>query len=148
MPQRSGAYHNLSLSQLLVPLLRTASANSASVDCRDRNSVALAVSVGATGDTLNGTNRMELQVQESDDNSAFTAAADADLVKVLPGQATGTFGIVNNTTTAVNKIYQTAYIGKRRYIRVAVANFGTTGSGTTYGVTAVGAIPAIGPLNT
>ena len=148
MPQRSGAYHNLSLSQLLAPLLRTASATSASFDCRPSNSVAVAVSVGATGDTLNGTNRMELQVQESDDNSTFTAVADADLVKAVPGQAAGTFGLVNNTTTAVNTIYKTAYIGKRRYVRVAVVNYGTTGSGTTYGVTAIGTRPTIAPVNT
>ena len=59
--------------------------------------MAFAINVGATGDTLSGTNRVELQVQESDDNATWTAVADSDLLKVVPGgQATGTFGILNS----------------------------------------------------
>ena len=147
MPSHSGNYYNQAFLPLLAPAVRTASANSASVDTQNYDAVALLVSVGATGDTLNGTNRVELQVQESDDNSAFTAVADADLLKAVAGQAAGTFGVVNNGTTAINKVYATGYRGNKRYVRVALANFGTTSSGTGMDVLALGGRARNLPIN-
>ena len=147
MVGHSGNYYNQAYVPLLPPLVRTASANSASFDTQNYDAVALLVNVGATGDTLNGTNRVELQVQESDDNSTFTPVADADLLNAVAGQATGTFGIVNNTTTAVGKVYLTGYRGNKRYVRVAFANYGTTSTGTAMDVLAIGGRPRNLPIN-
>ena len=147
MVGHSGSYYNIGIVPLLPPLNRTASATSASVDCQNFDSVAFAVNVGATGDTLSGTNRVELQVQESDDNATFTAVADADLLKaVTGGQATGTFGVLNAAGT-VNQVYETGYRGNKRYVRVALANFGTTSVGTNMDVVAVLGRPRMAPIN-
>ena len=106
----------------------------------------LAANIGATGDTLNGTNRVELQVQESDDNSTFTPVIDSDLTKVVAGQAVGTFGLLN-AGGAVNQVYLTGYRGNKRYVRVAGANYGTTASGTFIDVLAIGGRPRMLPVN-
>ena len=137
MVSHSSNYFNQAAIPLLSPANRTASAQSASLDTQNYGSVTLLANIGATTDTLNGTNRVELQVQESDDNTTFTAVADSDLVKVVGGQATGTFAVLN-AGGAVNQVYKTGYIGNKRYVRVALANFGTTAGGTIMDVLALG----------
>ena len=131
MVGHSGTYYNQAVILLLAPAAaRTAAFTSASVDTQNYDALAIAVNVGATGDTLNATNRVELQVQESDDNITYTPAADSDLLKVVSGgQATGTFGLLN-AAPAVNQVYMTGYRGNKRYVRVAGAFYGTTTSGT------------------
>ena len=147
MVGHSGSYYNIGIVPLLPPLNRTASAVSASVDTQNFDSVAFAVNVGATGDTLSGTNRVELQVQDSDDNTTFTAVSDADLLKaVTGGQASGTFGVLN-AGGSVNQVYETGYRGNKRYARVALANFGTTSVGTNMDVLAVLGRPRMAPIN-
>ena len=146
MVAHSSNFYNASVVPLLPPAAaRTASAQSASFDVQNYDSVTLVANVGATGDTLNGTNRVEIQVQESDDNTTFTPVADADLARVVAGgQATGTFAILNAGGT-VSQVYKTGYVGSKRYVRVALANFGTTASGTFIDVLAVGGRPRTSP---
>ena len=148
MVGHSGNYYNQAVIPLLAPAAaRTAAFNSASIDTQNYDAVALAVNVGATGDTLSGTNRVELQVQESDDNSTFTAVADADLLKVVSGgQATGTFALLN-AAGSVNQVYLTGYRGYKRYVRVAGAFYGTTASGTFLDVLALGGRARTAPIN-
>ena len=73
--------------------------------------------------------------------------ADADLLKAATGgQATGTFGVLNAGGT-VNQVYETGYRGNKRYVRVALANFGTTSVGTNMDVVAVLGRPRMAPIN-
>ena len=149
MVGHTSTYYNIGTTQLLPPLIRTASANSASFDLQNYNDVALVASVGATGDTLNGTNRVEISVQESSDNATFTQVADSDLVHVVTAgsaQATGTFAILNSAGS-VGQVYETGYRGNLRYIRVALVNYGTTTSGTSIDVLALGGRPRTSPVN-
>ncbi len=148
MVGHSGSYYNIGVVPLLPPLNRTASANSASVDLQNFDSVAFAVNVGATGDTWSGTNRVELQVQESADNATWTAVADSDLLHVVTGgQATGTFMILNANAQG-GQVYETGYRGNQRYVRIALANFGTTSVGTPMDVLAILGRPRTSPINT
>ena len=79
MVGHSSTFYNVLPVQLLPPLARPTSTNSASVDLQNNDSAAFVVSVGAAGDTWSGTNRVELALQESSDNSAWTAVADSDM---------------------------------------------------------------------
>lgn len=90
---------------------RTASANGTGVDLQGYDGALVTVAAGAITD---GTHTPK--VQESDDNSSFTDVASTDLV--------GT-ALVAITANSLQKV---AYIGAKRYIRVA-----TTVSGTTTG---------------
>jgi hypothetical protein len=114
-------YNNVLVKQSLAPAARTASANGTSVDRNEDSSMFQdALVVVSTGAITDGTHTIE--VQESDDNSTFTAVADADLEGTEP--AIG--------ATDDNKIYELRYKGLKRYLRVAVTVASAT-SGGVYG---------------
>ena len=137
MVARSSPYYNLGYTPILPPAAaRTAAFTSASVDTQNFDSLAIVASVGASGDTLSGTNRIELALQESDDNAAFTPVGDADLLKVVAGQAAGTFAVLS-APAAANQAYVTGYRGNKRYVRLAGATYGTTTNGTFVSAMAV-----------
>lgn len=77
-----------------------------------------ALCVVTSGTITDGTHTVE--VQESDDNSSFTAVADADLQGTEPA-----IGAAND-----NVVYEIGYRGTKRYLRVAVVTTGATTGGT------------------
>lgn len=109
--------NSMGIAQSLAPAARTADEDGAGVDLQGYES---AVVVVATGAITDGTHTIE--IQESDDNSTFTAVADDDLQGTEPviGAADG------------NKVYKIGYIGTKRYIRVSVTVADAT-SGGVYG---------------
>lgn len=106
----------------LAPAARTASANGTGVDLANFDAAVALIHAGAWTD---GTHTFELQ--DSDDNSAFTAVADAYLG--------GTEPVVSSSGTA-SQIYKVGYNGIRRYLRVVVVAAGTT-TGAVYGASIV-----------
>jgi hypothetical protein len=99
--------------QSLVPINRTAAANGTGVDTLGFNSAVVMFNCGAIGGT--GTPTFTFEVQESADNSTFTAVADADLRGTEP------------VVTTANVVAMVGYIGNKRYIRGILK----TVSGTT-----------------
>ncbi len=129
MPIRSSLYSSLAATTLLVPAVRTADANSASMDLRDCRSAALLFALGDSADTLSGTNKIELEVQESDDNSTFTAVANADLTNYVTGTNAGTAALIDAPAEDQTSVI-VGYKGYKRYVR-GVFNFsGTHATGT------------------
>jgi hypothetical protein len=104
---------NIKPVQSLIPATRTAAANGAGVDLAGYNAASVVFSNGAIGGTASPT--FTFEVQESDDNTTFTAAADKDLRGVEP------------VITAANLVSQVSYIGYKRYIRAILK----TVAGTT-----------------
>jgi hypothetical protein len=107
-------YHHISPAVSLSPDAHTASENGTGVDLHGFESALVVV----TGTLTDGTHTIE--VQESSDNSTFTAVDNADLL--------GTEPVI--TSTGSNKAYKVGYIGSKRYIRVVT----TVASATTGGV--------------
>lgn len=133
MPNRSSLYSNLSQATLLVPAVRNADVNSSGMDLRDSESAAILFHVGASADTLSGTNKIELEVQESDDNFTFTAVANADLNNYVAATNAGTGMVVVSNATA-SQAYLVGYKGNKRHIR-GVLNFsGSHTTGTPIGI--------------
>jgi len=110
--------NNISVAQTLAPAARTASANGTGVDLQGYESAAVVIAAGTITD---GTHTIE--IQESDDNSTFTAVADADLQGSEP-------------TVASNTVYEVGYLGSKRYIRAITTVSGAT-SGGVYGAVVV-----------
>ena len=92
-----------------------------------------ALAIVQTGTITDGTHTVE--VQESDDNSSFTAVADADLQGSEPA-----IGAAND-----NVVYEIGYRGAKRYIRVTVVTSGATTGGIFGAVLALG-IPRRRPV--
>jgi hypothetical protein len=125
-------YNTIKSTQSMAPAARTATANGTGVDLKGYHSAVAIIEVGARTD---GTHTFELQ--ESDDNSTFTAVADADLQGTEPAVA---------ASGDQNKVYELGYLGKKRYLRVKVTVSGAT-SGAVYGATIVTGTPAKAPTH-
>jgi hypothetical protein len=104
---------NIKVVPSLAPASLTAAANGAGVDLRGFDSACVEFNGGAIGGT---TPSYTFSVQESDDNTTFTAVAEADLQGAAP--------IITTTNAGVTVV---GYIGAKRYIRAAA----TTVTGTS-----------------
>ncbi|MFD9064190.1 hypothetical protein ACFVZ3_22005 [Kitasatospora purpeofusca] len=109
---RTDIVNHIDPSPSLHPAARTASANGTGVDLANYDAAVVLIQAGAWTD---GTHTYELQ--DSDDNSAFLAVADAYL--------DGTEPVVSSGGTA-SQVYKVGYRGVRRYLRVAVTVAGAT----------------------
>jgi len=113
-----------------------ADADGASVDRKGYDRVLFIATIGVGGITFDASNRIELEVEESDDNSTFTDVADADLVGEVDGVNDGCFGVVNSAALD-DAIYTVEYKGSARYARPVLNFVGTHGTGTPISVVAV-----------
>ena len=104
--------NNVSVLQSLAPASRTAAANGTGVSLLGFKSALAIICAGAAGGT---TPSYTFEIQESDDDSTYTAVAAADLQGTEP------------VITAGSEIHYIGYIGTKKYIRVAIP----TVTGTT-----------------
>jgi len=128
--------NNLKYTQLIDPAAATADVDSASVDMANYESVAFYVLVGATGDTLDGSNHIQLEIETSADDSTFADCADAYITNAVTGTNTGTFALIN-AADEDDAVYMTEYRGNARYVRVVVNVTGTHTNGTPIAVLAL-----------
>jgi hypothetical protein len=114
----------------LVPATRTAAANGTGVDLAGYNAASVVFSNGAIGGT---TPSFTFEVQESDDNATFTAAADKDIRGAEP------------VISTANQVSQVSYIGNKRYIRAVVKTVAGTSPTLDCAAYVVLGHPAIAP---
>lgn len=117
---RNDIANHLSPLQSLLPAARTASANGTGVDLAGFDAAMIVIDAGTWTDGSH-----TFAVQESSDNSTFTAVAAADLDGTAP---------VINGNTKDEQIYKLGYHGIKRYLRVATTVTGTT-TGAVYSAT-------------
>ena len=106
--------NNLDGVSSIDPASYTASTNGSGVDVRDFDGVMVVFQAG-TADTGNGDETYAPNVEESDDNSSFSAVAASDLEGAL----------VNMTA---NSVQRAGYKGAKRYVRAVLTLGGTTPS--------------------
>lgn len=97
------------------------------------------VQVGAGGITFTGTNKLEIVVEDSDDNSTFTAVTTGNVRTSVGASATLTSGVLESYIVAKAAVSTNAYgyIGGKRYVKVTPTFGGTHATGTIVGVIAV-----------
>ncbi len=93
--------------------------------------------VAYTGTVTDGTHTITLE--ESDDNSSFSAVAAENRQGSLPPT-------LDTTAAHDNAIFRFAYIGKKRYIRAVCVTAGTT-TGAVLGVMVLLGNPRHGPVS-
>ena len=126
----------LNVTQLVDPAVVTADVDSASVDMQGYNSCMFVVNVGESGDTLSGSVYLELEVEESTDDSTFTDAADADVRGYVAGNNDGCFGVID-AAAEDDAVFTCQYTGNARYARVVLNVTGTHTNGIPVSVTAI-----------
>jgi hypothetical protein len=122
---------NIKPVQSLVPATRNAAANGTGVDLAGFNSASVIFSSGAIGGTASPA--FTFEVQESDDNTNFTAVADKDLRGTEP------------VITAANQMSQVGYVGYKRYIRAVVKTVAGTSPTLDCAANVILGNPAVAP---
>tara|TARA_R110000851_G_scaffold88877_4_gene193921 strand:+ start:914 stop:1339 length:426 start_codon:yes stop_codon:yes gene_type:complete len=107
----------------------TADFNGAACDLLNHDGSLLVVNMGNSGDTLSSTVYIELEVEDSPDNSTWTDVADDLITGAVTGTNTGTFAKVD-APAEDSAIFTTAYLGRERYVRIVVNVSGTHSNGT------------------
>ena len=102
----------VTVSESLTNISRSSTANGTSVDMSGFEGAMILYTIGLVVGTA-----ATVVLEDSDDDSAFTAVAAAKQVTNLPATI--------STTEDVN-IYSAQYFGNRRHLRVAITAVGTT----------------------
>ncbi len=124
---------NISVASSLAPAARTATANGTGVDLRGFGGAAVLINLGTFAGT---TPTATLRVEESNDDSTYTAVAAADLVG-------GTIAGID--TTNDEGVIERSYIGAMRYIRVALTAIAGTSASLPSSAEIVRSHPAQAP---
>jgi hypothetical protein len=120
----------------IAPLGRTGDVTGASVDTRGYQSVTFGIDIGVGGITFDESNKIEFIAEHSDDGSAWTAVAAAD----VRGPETWLAGGIVKSLIAAHAAaasYKVGYFGQKRYVRMKADHTGTHGAATGYGVAVV-----------
>ena len=119
--------NNIKLMQSIAPAVLDADANGTGVDTQGYDNVAIVVDTGVEGITLSSTNKIEFELEHSDDDSTYVDAESSDINGTLGSN--GLF-LTLDANAESPQISEIEYLGAKRYVRV-VANFsGTHGTGT------------------
>lgn len=146
MPNHTTLYSDTGFVSLLVPAVRNADANSSGLDMKDCQDATVLVYLGDSADTLSGTNKIEIELEESDDNSTYTDVANTDLTNYVTATNPGTFALVD-APTEDQAVFAVGYRGNKRYVR-AVLNFsGTHTTGTPCAVLGLRGRNRANPVN-
>jgi len=128
--------NNIGVVQSLAPAERSSDANGTGVDLQGFESATIVIDMGAEGITLSSTNKIEIELEHSDDDSTYTdVTSSADVIGATP-DSNGVIATFDDPAEAP-AIASVGYIGGKRYIR-AVANFsGTHGTATPMAVSVI-----------
>lgn len=139
----------LKLTTLLAPVVKNSDTDCTAVDLAGYEGVDLCVTMGDSADTLNGTNKISLELEESDDNLSFTDVDDDDMIGLDEAGGSGTSGqfALVDAPTEDSVIYRIGYRGTKRYVRVVLNFSGTHSTGTPIGVFALLGAPRTAPVS-
>lgn len=106
-------------------------ADGATVDLKGYDYCTFIGMSGAEGDTFGASVYIEWQVEESDDASAWTNVANADLTTYVASTSTdtGVFALIN-ADAETPAVHVTTYKGGKRYVRAVLLTGGTHTTGT------------------
>jgi len=122
--------HEQVTAKSLVAAIPTVDANGATVDLQGfRGGCLFTGYIGTSLDSLSGSVKVELEVEESEDDSAWTDVADADLSDYVAGTNDGCFALVDDAAED-DAVFQTLYKGGKRYCRAVLNVTGTHTNGT------------------
>lgn len=119
--------NNISAAQSLAPAVRTSDTNGTGVDLQGFESATIIVDTGAEGVTFSTSVKIDFKLEESSDDSTYTAVTSATAVTDGTVDSNGVF-LTLDDNAETPQIASIGYVGGARYIRV-VADF--TGSHST-----------------
>lgn len=136
---------NISVTKALANAVRTADANGVTVDTQGYGSCVFSANVGASGDTLSGSVKAELELEHSDDGSSWSDCANADLSTAVTGTNLGTWAVIDDPAEDDVEV-TVAYVGSKRYARAVLNLTGTHTNGIPVSIVAVLGHPHKAPI--
>ena len=119
-----------------VPAVVTADANGTGVDLQGFESAMVIVNTGAEGDTLSSSVKFDFILEDSDDDSTYSAVTSSTSVTEGSVDSSGIF-LTLDANGETPQISQIGYIGGKRYIRCKIDATGTHSNGAPMGVVVV-----------
>ena len=126
--------NNIELVECLNAIEKAADTDATAIDTQGFNSSMAIVNVGAPGITFSGTNKVDIKLEDSSDNSTFTAVTNNNFVTGGTVDSSGIWQTIDADGDC-NAVYGIGYVGPKRYIRAVLDFSGTHGTGTVFGVT-------------
>jgi len=115
--------------QSIAPVTGTSDANGTGVDLQGFESAVVVVNTGIEGDTLSSSVKIDFKLEDSSDNSTFSAVTAATSVTDGTVDSSGIF-LTLDANTETPQITTIGYVGGARYIRVVADFTGTHSNGT------------------
>tara|TARA_R100000655_G_scaffold77938_1_gene117280 strand:- start:14150 stop:14599 length:450 start_codon:yes stop_codon:yes gene_type:complete len=121
--------NNISIAQSLAPAVRTADANGTGVDLQFFESATIVVDTGAEGDTLSSSVKIDFKLEESSDDSSYSAVTSQSSVTDGTVDSSGIF-LTLDANGETPQVMSIGYVGGARYVRVVADFTGTHSNGT------------------
>ena len=121
--------NNLLMTQVLDPATTSATVNTAGLDMKGASGGMINVVIGESGDTLSSSVKWDLILQDSDDDSSYSAVTSNTDVSFADVDSSGIFATID-AAAEDDASYAIGYNGTKRYVRVACTKTGTHTNGT------------------
>ena len=128
--------NNLLMTQVLDPANTSATVNTAGLDMKGANGGMINVLIGESGDTLSSSVKWDLILQDSDDDSSYSAVTSNTDVSFADVDSNGIFATID-AAAEDDASYAIGYNGAKRYVRVACTKTGTHSNGTPIGAVGI-----------
>ena len=128
--------NNVSVAQCIAPVVGSSDTNGTGIDLQGFESATIVVDTGVEGDTLSSSVKVDFILQDSTDNSSFSAVTSNSLVTDGAVDSSGIFLTLdaNGETPQVTSI---GYVGGKRYVRVVADFTGSHSNGTPIAVSVI-----------
>ena len=138
-------HSHIAVVNALGPISLAADTTSAAIDLQGYRSVEILIGLGIQGVTLSDTDKIDIKITHSDDDSTYTAVEAAD---ILGETSIGSGGIVKsfNAPHAAAAQYRVGYVGGKRYVKAQADFSGTHGTATPIAIAVLKGHPLNGPV--
>lgn len=121
--------NNLLAVQSLAPAVRSADANGSGVDLQFFEGAFAIFDIGAEGDTLSSSVKIDVKLEHSDDNSSWSAVSSSSDVTDGSVDSDGIWATFDDNAEAP-AVKGIGYVGGKRYLRVVADFSGTHSNGS------------------
>lgn len=128
--------NNISVAQSIAPAVVTSDTNGTGVDLQFFESATVIVDTGVEGDTLSSSVKFDFILEDSDDNSSWSAVTSQLHVTDGTVDSSGIF-LTLDANAETPQVTSIGYVGGKRYLRVTADATGTHTNGTPMSVSIV-----------
>ena len=128
--------NNISIIQSIAPVVGSSDTNGTGVDLQFFESATAVVDTGVEGDTLSSSVKIDFKLEDSDDNSTFTAVTSSLHVTDGSVDSNGIF-LTLDANAETPQVTSIGYVGGKRYLRVVADFTGTHSNGTPIAATII-----------